>query len=398
MILVFEPVWTGTYHAPGNSVTIQAIARAFPDQQILVMAEATHLVELMADTAFAALPNIEVRPVELSAHYRYRPQIVSYRRGLRELATLAAALRAAPRGEPVLLVLISATSTAIFAAAFLARFSRRKLGVIVGLHGNLNDAMGWRSHNPIGRALDLRAALDHAHNGAVRFLVLEPSIARAMAERWPAAAARTDVLPLPVNQAEIVLDRPAPFQAPLRLGLVGQATEAKGITAFLDLARGFRTTAPGRLAFHLVGKIPEGDDPARYAPLEEAVQSTPLSRSEFQRRLSRLHFVCLPMQSGYYDLSASGALIDAITWLRPIIATPVPAVRDLFEEFGDIGYLCPDVEAMHAVLARLAHDMDAERHAAQVEQLRRVRDSRTPEALAARFREIVGAGFPALFI
>jgi hypothetical protein len=40
MILVFEMVWTGTHHAPGNSVTVQTIARACPDRRVLVHAEA----------------------------------------------------------------------------------------------------------------------------------------------------------------------------------------------------------------------------------------------------------------------------------------------------------------------------------------------------------------------
>lgn len=394
MILIVEPVWTGTHHAPGNSVTIQTIALAWPEQSVRVLAEATHLAELTADPAFAELRNVTVEPMRVSGHFRFRPHLVSVRRGLRELATLFGAIWTSPRAQPVLLVLISATPTAIFAAAVLTRLFRRSIHVVVGLHGNLNDAMGWRSRNPVLRAIDLHAALTAEHGGRVRFLVLEPAIRRALAERMPATAARTDVLPLPVNQAELALCRDAPFKAPLRIGLVGQATEAKGITAFLNLASRF---PPDRVAFDLVGRIPPNDDPARYAPLRQPVRATPLSRSEFQDGLSRLHFVCLPMQLGYYDLSASGALLDAITWLRPIIAFPVPAVRDLFEAFGDIGYLCADVDAMHATIETLERDMDEGRYAGQVERLRLIRDGRSPARLASGLRAAWRAGFPTLF-
>ena len=47
MILVFEMIWTGTMHAPGNSATIQTILAARPDQAVRVHAEATHLANLV---------------------------------------------------------------------------------------------------------------------------------------------------------------------------------------------------------------------------------------------------------------------------------------------------------------------------------------------------------------
>ena len=209
----------------------------------------------------------------------------------------------------------------------------------------------------------------------------------------PETVTRIDVLPLPVNQAEIAVCRDALFGRPLHIGLVGQATEAKGITAFLTLAHRFD---PSEVVFHLVGRMPAGDDPARYAPLAEPVQDTPLTRPEFTRRLGLLHYVCLPMQSGYYDLSASGAVIDAITWLRPVIATPLPALQEMFGANGDIGYLCRDIEAMHATITAIVRTMDAARYAAQAERLRLLRDSRTPVALSGTVRAMVKNGFPGL--
>ena len=396
MILVFEMVWTGTVHAPGNSVTIQTIAAAFPDQTVRVFAETTHLRELRADTALTAHANVEFREIAISPHFRSRPQIVSFRRGMTELAAMRAALRDVPPAEPCLIMLISATPTAVFAASSLARLSRRRIGVQVGMHGNLNDAIGWRPRNPLARAFDLHAALKARHGGRVRFLVLEDAIRRALSAHLPGTEARTDVLPLPVNLTELPLWRDVPFQTPIRIGLVGQATEAKGITPFLDLARHFTASHPGRVSFHLVGRAVPGDDLSRFAPLADPVSTEHLSRADFLARLSSLHFVCLPLREGYYDLSASGALIDAITWLKPVIATALPIVRGLFEQFGEIGYLCGDPASMEAAILSMLGDMDAARYANQVDALRRVRASRMPDALAEGYRALVRAGFAGL--
>ena len=396
MILVYEPVWYGSHHAPGNSVTIQTIARAFPDQMVRVLAEAGHLRELQADPSLTAYANVSFHPAPLSPWFQGKTHIVSARRFAAEFANLRAALRAVPAGEPVLLMLISVTPTAIFAAALLARAARRPIGVQVGLHGNLNEITGWRSRNPLLRSFDLAAALRAGHPGKVRYLVLEAAIRDELARLVPAAGRRTDVLPLPVNLAEVALARPVPFAPPLRIGLVGQATEAKGITPFLALAHRFQMSHPGKVAFHLVGRAMPGDDPARFAPLADPLATDFMTREEFLARLARLHFVCLPLQPGYYSLSASGALIDAITWLKPVIATPVPIAAALFREFGDLGYLCADLDTMAAAIEDILGAMDAERYARQVAAMAALRASRMPETLAQTYRAIVTQGFPGL--
>ena len=53
-----------------------------------------------------------------------------------------------------------------------------------------------------------------------------------------------------------------------------------------------------------------------------------------------------PTSPAITNLSASGALLDAITWLKPIIANRIPFVANLFERYGDIGYLCDDPDQM----------------------------------------------------
>ena len=82
MILVCEPFWTGTQHAPGNSGTIQTIARAFPQEQVRVFAEATHLRELQSDAALTAHANVSFSTIAVSPLFPGRPQIVSARRTL----------------------------------------------------------------------------------------------------------------------------------------------------------------------------------------------------------------------------------------------------------------------------------------------------------------------------
>ena len=397
MILIAELTWTGTIHAPGNSATVQTVARAFPEQAIRVCADPSHLAELRRDPALTAHSNVDFRPAALSPLHRGKTHVVSGRRFLREFATLRAALGEAPDGEGCLLLLISATPTAIFAAALLARLTRRvRLGVQVGLHGNLNEIGGWRPRNPLTRRFDLASAMSARHPPGLRFLVLEPAIRDALAERSPGAAARTDVLPLPVNTAEMPALGGARRSGPLRVGFVGQATQAKGFDVFLAIAQELKARYGERIAFHLVGRAMPGADLAALAVLEDAAGTEHLPREAFIARLAALDYVLLPFREGYYDLSASGALIDAITWLKPIIATRVPLVRHFFETYGDIGFLCDGSDELRRAVEAALSGTEPGRYDAQVAAVARAREARRPEALARAYRAIVHDGFSGL--
>ena len=393
MILIFELTWTGTYHAPGNSVTIQTISRACPGEEIRVFAEASHLCELQRDEALRERPGISFHEMPLAPWFRYRQHIVSIRRMVREFSIIVSALLAAPRREPCLIMFLSATSTAIFVASLILRFTRRTVAVQVGLHGELHSMLGWRPRNPLTRALDFTSALRRRHDARLRFLVLEEAIRQELGRIAPTAAERTDVLPLPVNLGELPLVPEPELRRPVQIGFVGQATEAKGISAFLDTAAAFHQRYPGLVEFHLIGRVMPGSDPASFAVLDSPASERHLSRQEFLDRLGRLHFVFLPFKPGYYNLSASGALLDAITWLKPIIATRLPIVADLFSRYGDVGYLCDDPEEMRTALAEIVTRPDPARYREQAAAMRRARAARMPSALADRYRSILSEGF-----
>jgi glycosyltransferase involved in cell wall biosynthesis len=392
-ILIFEMTWTGTIHAPGNSSTIEIVARAFPDHPVHVFAEAGHVRELRRSPLLDTNGQIVFHDILVSRHFQGSTGVVSWRRLAREFATLWTAVRRVKQDGFCLLMLLSATPTAVFAASWLARLRGRTF-VQVGLHGNLNDLFGRRSRNPLARALDLVSAMTAKHGGVLRFLVLEDGIRTALARSHPVAAARTDVVPLPVNLSEFVESECLWPPKPLRIGFVGQATEAKGIGTFLEIARVLRARHGPAVAFHLVGRAMPGADLSRFTMLEEAPQTEHLPRAEFIRRISGLHYVILPFRPGYYDLAASGALIDAVTWLKPVIATAAGFIGDFFKAGGDIGHLCQTETELLATVETLVASPDRARYTAQVNALRAMRDKRSPAALAETYKMIVSRHFP----
>jgi hypothetical protein len=392
-------MWSGAAHAAVNATLAQVITAAWPEQALRICA-APDKIAVIQDELRAAgdlPPRLGFCPVRVSSRYPGKTHLVSARRLLREAAAVWRALGLAPRGEPCLVVLASATATLITAAIIAAAASRllhrRRVGIQAVLHGNLNEIDGWRSRNPLRRAFDLRSVLARPHC-ALRYLVLEEVIRAELLRRGAAAA--VDALPHPVSLAGLTDRPPLPLAGPLRFGLVGQATEAKGSTVFLAIARRLRARHGSAVEFHLVGPVPPGGDLTRFAALSHPVEPGLLSRETYLQRLAALHFVLLPLRPEYYRLSASGGLLDAIVWCKPLIATRLPVTEALFAQQGDLGVLCDDDAGLEAAVDAVLRARDAARYARQVEALRRLRDSRRPDRLAPRYRALTEAGFPGL--
>ncbi|WP_338663914.1 glycosyltransferase [Pararoseomonas sp. SCSIO 73927] len=404
MILVFDMTNSGTAHVPINRGLLEAMALAFPGTGVRFHAEADHLQAVRAAPAMRGLPNLRFTPIALSPLHRWKTHIVSARRFWRELRTIQAALRAAaresaPRGEPHLLVLASTTPTAILAALIAARTARRPVSVQVGLHGNLNEVVGWRSRHPLLRRLDLHAMLARPSR-RLRLLVFETVIRDALEAAIPGSRARTDVLPHPVDVREAAgRAAPPPLpEGPIRVGIVGMATASKGIDAYLETARLFRARHGARIEFHIVGGRPGSTPAERFADIAHPVEAGHIPRETFAARMAGLHYVFLPLQPGYYSLSPSGGLMDAVAWCKPVIAARVPITQALFAEGGDIGHLCDDLAGMQAVLEELVTGgPDRARYEAQTAALHRLREGRGPEAQALAYRAILRQGFPELF-
>jgi glycosyltransferase involved in cell wall biosynthesis len=391
MILAIEPTWTGTIHAPGNAMLLDIARRAFPNQRLSIFAEDKHLREVQS--ILGSSPEVQYHPIELSRSFRHKPHIVSASRLFQEMKSIRAAFAKVPASEDCLLILLSATSTSLFAANLLSRLRRGRTFIQAQLHGNLNELTGWRHRDPVRRALDLKSALSRNYGGRMRYLVLEEFIRSKLAIISPATAGVTDVLPHPLAlQGHVLPERP--LELPLRVGLVGLGSEEKGMGSFLRIAKQLKQELGDLIRFHHVGTFMPGTDLSLYSLLEEPPSMKQLTRADYLARINRLHYLVLPFKENYYGLSASGALIDAVAALKPIIATRIPLTEQLFGESGPIGYLCQGESEMISRIREIAQRPDVAAYRAQVDAIRAMRSMRTPEALGPRYRDMILRSLP----
>jgi len=392
MIVAIEPTWTGTIHAPGNSTLLDIAKLAFPGQTMAIHAEAGHVKEIKSLLKAASSPTVRFHTIELSNAFLHKPHIVSFKRLLRELRIIRKALSQVPAGEDCLLILLSATSTSMVAANFLARLRRGRTFIQAQLHGNLNELADWRHGDPVRRAMDLKSALSRRH-GRMRYLVLEEFIRTKLAAMSPATAGITDVLPHPLA-LQGHAQQEQKLETPLRLGLVGLGSEEKGMGVYLRIAKQLKQELGDRIRFHHVGTFVKGTDMSLYGLLEEPPAEKQLTREEFVARISRLHYVVFPFKENYYGLSASGTFMDSVAALKPVIATRIPLTEQFFREFGAIGHLCDGEAAMASTIRELALNPDETLYRAQADMMRKGRQARSLEALAPLYRDMIRKALP----
>lgn len=75
-----------------------------------------------------------------------------------------------------------------------------------------------------------------------------------------------------------------------------------------------------------------------------------LDRKEFENLISNIDYALYFYSSNKYKLTASGAIFDAINARKPIIALENDYFRYLFQKYGNIGYLCKDIDEMAEVI------------------------------------------------
>lgn len=365
MIVVAEPTYHDHEHAPVNGAILHSIALA------------------CGPVVFAATPlhHASVREAaSLNAPIPTRHDIVVLPSGgihVRRMRAQWLALAGLMRTyAPHTLVLLSAGPETLFVArALVTRY--RKLHLFVVTHGNLVTATGWRSRDPRHRLIDMRSSLAVARHPRIHLIVLETHI-RESARRiglphnflvWPH--------PLPTH--EVVPFTPWVFNPRLRLAFVGQGTKPKGFDDFLAM---YRSVGP-KYDWALVGKLDSNYNAIDLGVIDFSYVQ--LSRAEFLSELRKADFAVLSLRADY-DFIASGSLLDCIAQRKPLIAVETTMLAGLTRQYGQFGYLCPDLPAVEALLADPARLRDPAAYAKFQRVLDAMHHDRAPETLAIMLR------------
>jgi len=384
MICVLELSFDDGGHVPFNAGLLATVSSAYPMESLSFFGAARHIEELKRELKPSLALSIvwkEIRPPVPGTSY--------LKRLFREWGIIRRVLRCLSEDAPSRLLLTSAYPSTVLALKVVRLFQSKRTPIQVVLHG-MSGVIGRRHRHPIRRFQDMRAALGFLANTNIQYLVLEESIRDTMQYKLPFLSRNIEALEHPIAPTEGT-DEGLTLSKPIRFGFLGLADKAKGFPVFLELATEITAKHKGTAEFHVVGfvRFPEHTTQMNGTGVLTTKPGTELvSRAKFVAGLRPLHFVVLPHQAASYTLTASGVLLDAIAWQKPVIARRIPIFEAMFERHGDIGYLFSDDSELKAIVEQILQTADRSRYRIQLQNLRSARKSRFPESLARVFREI----------
>jgi len=382
-IALFDFISHETMHLPFNEEYLRVLRTAFPSDSIVFRASAGHVANLKPRVA--DLGGIEFEacepftpPFGLSSHNPLGSRLAA--QNCRR--TMAGAVR----GCPLRLAALLGVDGNLYAGVGRQWLKVSSAPLHMILHGQLGDAMIWRSRNPFTRAADLVSQIQRPLPPSVKLLALELGVREAITELAPNNRS-VITLEHPILVSEWSEESPPAEDGKLKIAFLGNARRSKGFEVFANLAR---SSERDYLQFESIGISAPDTDHLDVGMLARKPSRTSMSRQDYLDAVRAVDLVCLPLHSRAYDFTASGTFADAVSALKPLIAFRNRTFDAIVAKYGPVGWLVESEAELFYLVSTLDRDAFLAARPEWVANLRTIREARRPEMLAAGYRALVG--------
>lgn len=132
----------------------------------------------------------------------------------------------------------------------------------------------------------------------------------------------------------------------LSLATVGSISKTKGLLEFFEFAKHLSTFST-KIKLAIIGTTHEDLNLFNGTNIElQSESNTFLDREEFKNKIQELDYVLFFYHKDNYRITASGAVMDAISYEKPILALKNDYFEYLFNKYGQFGHLFDNVEEM----------------------------------------------------
>jgi hypothetical protein len=143
-------------------------------------------------------------------------------------------------------------------------------------------------------------------------------------------------------------------KTPLKFGAIGTQMLSKNSILIFDLARILEKEIARRaLAFRTIGKVLPEVSPFKNKLVNQRYPDVFVPNATFETEVGKLDFVLFFYSNDSYQLCASGAIFEVIKLGIPIISIYNDYFDWLFDDYGEMGFLCKDINEMSAVILNI---------------------------------------------
>lgn len=386
MIIICEPQCTGINHAEVNAALLTAFYFAFPDEKILFAGEEKHIKATKNSIANNIAENMSFMEIQIPLYFSS-----SLRRLPLEFKIFNRIFDLAVSNNTDKVIFLSITSPGLIAAkVMLLKEKYRRTNPTVVLHSIFQAVFTRPSLRPAEMFFWFRISFLLGRHDKINYILLSPSIEKQVKLKLPG-----------IKKKLIYIDLPYFFQDPeeyapwqdgvIRFGSFGFAHKYKGAHLFIKLAEETRSIeSEYGSEFLLIGQLQEGllkNNTENLITLTK--NNLPLNREDFDKAAKKIDYAVFCYNQHLYKFTTSGALFDAFSYLKPIIALKTPLFEYYFEAMGDIGYLCNDYVEMRERIIGLIKNPLFERYAKQRDNILKGREKINLLNISKKIRKFV---------
>lgn len=114
-----------------------------------------------------------------------------------------------------------------------------------------------------------------------------------------------------------------------------------------------------------------------------------LSYDDFNEAMNNITYACYPYPANSYKFTASGAIFDAIKYLKPIVYIKNDYFDNILKDAGNIGYRCENEEDFINTIKKISQLKDNNVYSLQVMNLKRLQSKFSYESILTDLQEIV---------
>ncbi len=383
MIVICEPMRWGFEHATVIAALIATVAEAFQDEDLLFLAEAEHIryVKSILDAH-----SVVVRYREMTILPR---TLLNYRRFIPDFRIYRNVFHFAHKNRANAIIFCSVSSPGQISIKALLR-SYTDIVCIVVPHNILHQVTIAPPLLPHRRFFSFRFWMSFGNTHRLRYVVLGPRIEERLKQYVPRVSSYVSSIDLPYFFSDDVNAEPFADDA-IRFGFYGVGSFEKGADIFFRLAEEVQSAKTAyKSTFTLIGRVPQKhvkDVPHRSVNIPSP--DVPLDQKTYENYSRNVDYALFFYRPNAYELRASGAILDAFSFLKPIIALKSPLSEYYFKKMGDIGYLCDNYSAMKDTVLDILETRPIDRYRQQQENILTQRVQFSPAGLSLKFRSLL---------
>jgi hypothetical protein len=410
MILICETYFRGFEHVQFNAALVGSVAEAFPKEGLIFCAEREHMnhVKRVVDAHVAAVRFIEVELPDRARPSEQRGRRLPFAARREQLALCRRIFKLADKNQVRQIVFCSTTTSNALVAvkAMLKRFPRITCLVVLHDLQRLVVAPPPKRLTPqlvvsnsirnayiaCQNGLSYRHHLHAGNTAKIQYVIPGPPplMERGLKKYLPRLHNCISPIDIPYNFADPVGSEPFKNDV-IRFGFYGHASLRKGADTFFKLADEVSSARTKyRPIFVLIGYIADKQPKAMpHMSVNIPSPNALLSPAEYDKYSKCIDYaLCFHLASAY-ELNGTAAILDAFSYLKPIIALKTPLSEYYFNKMGDVGYLCESYSDMKDTVLEVLETKPIDRYRVQQDNILAKRGQFSPAGISPAFRVLL---------